>query len=69
MLSLLIKLFARFTARLFLRPPEGISPGSQPPKLAPLRDWPDRTPMKKPAIPRRPALPQASRDDVPNFSL
>lgn len=69
MLSLLIRLFARFAARLFLRPPAGIAVGSEPPKLPRLRDWPDRTPMRKAAMPRRPALPRASRDDEPNFSL
>lgn len=69
MLSLLIRLFARFAARLFLHPPAGIAAGSQPPKLAPLRDWPDRTPMRKAAMPRRPVPPRASRDDEPTFSL
>lgn len=69
MLSLLIKLFARFAARLFLRPPEGIKSGSQPPKLAPLRDWPDRTPTRRAAMARRPAPPRASHDDEPTFSL
>lgn len=69
MLSLLIRLFARFAARLFLRPPAGIAAGSKPPKVPPVRDWPDYTPVRKAAIPRRPAPPRACRDDEPNFSL
>lgn len=70
MLSLLIKLFVRFTARLFLRPPAGIAAGTPPPTLLRLRDWPDQMPTRMPfPIARRAAPPKLSHDDVPPFSL